>query len=243
MELTLRVLAWSTRGVEPAWEDDDGLALRDRLVALVHGDEIERDLPPLFDDRLRGDATATPRGVADQVVAPDLDVEPREKAGVAHPVGDEVAEPRYALGAVVIRRRHTDRARKRGIPVDALRRLGHAEVVGDPECGVALEEVEGQAVGAHVEASPPLDEGDDGRHRERPFDHRRERLADLHVLPVPRRGAADLLRGVGSTDPLDLVGCVALRLARAVLLQLVRGVALGPEAPRVRLADDRSRVV
>src|SRR2546429_7659189 len=62
-------------------------------------------------------------------------------------------------------------------------------------------------------------------------------------LPVPRRDAADLLRGVGSADPLDLVRRVAIRLDLSILLQLTRRVALGPEAPRVRLADDRPRVV
>src|SRR5207245_5002464 len=112
-----------------------------------------------------------------------------------------------------------------------------------PEGRVALEEVEGKAVGAHVEASPALDEGDDGGHRERPLDHRRERLADLHVLPVPRRDTADLLRGVGSADLLDLVRRVAIRLDLSVLLQLARGVAPGPETPRIPLAADRPRVV
>src|SRR2546429_3427131 len=62
-------------------------------------------------------------------------------------------------------------------------------------------------------------------------------------LPVPRRDAADLLRGVGSADPLDLVRRVAIRLDLSILLQLARRVALGPETPRLRLADDRPGVV
>src|SRR5207244_11962429 len=45
----------------PARQNEDGLALRDRLVALVHGDEIEGDLPSLVDDPLRGAATPRPR--------------------------------------------------------------------------------------------------------------------------------------------------------------------------------------
>src|SRR5947207_13964534 len=76
-----------------------------------------------------------------------------------------------------------------------------------------------------------------------PLDDLRERLADLHVLPVARRGAADRLRRVDTADPLELRGRVAVGLERAVFLSLARGVALGPEAPGVRLADDRPRAV
>src|SRR2546425_981834 len=91
--------------------------------------------------------------------------------------------------------------------------------------------------------SPALDEGDDRCHRERPLDDLREGFADRHVFPVARRGAADRLPRVRTADPLDLLGRVAVGLERPVLLELARGVALGPEAPRVRLADDRPRVV
>src|SRR5207247_7987500 len=114
---------------------------------------------------------------------------------------------------------------------------------GEPERGVALEQVEGEAVRAHVEAPPALDEGDDRCDRERPLDDLREGFADRHVFPVARRGAADRLPRVRTADPLDLLGRVAVGLERPVLLELARGVALGPEAPRVRLADDRPRVV
>src|SRR5262249_5639414 len=62
-------------------------------------------------------------------------------------------------------------------------------------------------------------------------------LTHLHVIPVPRRLAPDLLVRVASTDPLDVFGAVLRACRRLVLPPLPRRVALGPEAPGIRLAD------
>src|SRR5688572_9194187 len=108
---------------------------------------------------------------------------------------------------------------------------------------MAREEIEGEAVRAHVEAAPALHEGDDRGHRERALDDLGEAIPDGDVLPVARRGAADLLCLVSPADTLDRLRAVAVRLQRRILLALARGIALRAEAPRVRLAHHAPRVV
>src|SRR6266850_7335257 len=103
---------------------------------------------------------------------------------------------------------------------------------------MALEHLEGVAVGAHIEAAPALHERDDRRDRERALRHDWQRLADRHLVPVARRAPADVLVPVRRGDRLELALGVSRRLGRAVLAALARGVALGAEAPGVGLAHE-----
>src|SRR5439155_1344366 len=109
--------------------------------------------------------------------------------------------------------------------------------------GMTLEEVEREAVGAHVETAPALHERDDRGHGERALDDLGQRLAGRHALPVARRHAADRLVAVGVANARDLRVAVAVRLHGRVPAQLARGVALGTKAPRVRLRRHGARVV
>src|SRR6185295_1378691 len=79
-------------------------------------------------------------------------------------------------------------------------------------------------------------------HGEWPLDDLRDRVAHADVFQVARRGAADLLVAIALADALERLRLVAVRLDRAVLAALPRGVALGAEAPGVSLAHDRAVV-
>src|SRR4029077_8086457 len=117
-------------------------------------------------------------------------------------------------------------------------RLRAAKVVRNAKSWVPLEQIEGEPMRTDVQTAPSLDERDDRRDCQRALAHGGQALSDLRVIPVPGRLAPDLLLRVTATDPLDVL-CAVLRARRSLVLPpLSRRVALGPEAPGVRLADD-----
>ncbi len=104
-----------------------------------------------------------------------------------------------------------------------------------------------ELVGADVEAAPALRVGDEAGHRHRSLRHLRQRLADGHVLPVARGGAAHLLGRVEAIDLGQLlVGVAPGRPAlhvRVLGALLARVVALGAEAPAIRLGEQLALLV
>ena len=170
-----------------------------------------------------------------------------QDAVVAHPVGQMMREPRAPLRAVVVGAGRADHRRELRLPVHALGAVGNAEAVLDAEARVRVGELPGELVGTDVEAAPALGVGDETRHRHRALDHRRQRLAFLDVLPVTRRGAADLLLGVELVGVGQLpVGVAAHRLLPQLLVLgalLARVVTFGAEAPAVGVGDEVTLLV
>src|SRR5262245_24160233 len=227
----------------PSRERHGGRALGGDLVPLVLRAELDvhHGLPAFL--ALGRDDPAAPRHVADQIVTPHLRGEPTQLAVIAHPVRRHVAEPCHALRAVVISSRDADRPREGLVPVHALRRLGHAEGVGNAERRVPLEEVESQAVSAHVEAAPALHEGNHRGDCEWALADGGQRLAHLHVLPEPRLGPANILLAIGAADLLDLGVGIAMCLGGLVFPPLARRIPLGAKAPRVGFTHELAALI
>ena len=203
---------------------------------------LDRDQVAAVLDVLLRHLALDEQDVARRIVAADLAGRVAQGAVVAHPVRHVMGQPRSALGAVVVGARCADLVGELLFPVHALGAVGNAEAVLDAEAGMGVLQLPGELVGADVETAPALGVSDEAGHGHRPLHHGRQRLAFLHVFPVARLGAADLLFGVELAGVGQLlVGVAAHRLAPQLGVLgalLARVVALGAEAPAVGAGDE-----
>ena len=149
------------------------------------------------------------------IVAADLAGGVAQEAVVAHPVGQVVGQPRAALRAVIVGAGRADFEGELLFPVHALGAVRNAEAIRDAEAGMGVDQLPGELVGADVEAAPALGVADEAGHRHRALEHRRQRLAFGHVLPVARRGAADLLVAIELVGVGELLRRCSAAAARA----------------------------
>src|ERR1041385_2929027 len=219
----------------PSRELDDGRAHHGQLAVLVPGLLLDLGDGAALGEALARHLRVDIEDVALGVVAANLARRASEEAVVAHPVGQMMGQPGAPLRAVVVDPWRAHRGGEVALPVHALRTVGHAEAVVDAETRVSLALPPRELVRPDVEAAPALRVGDESRHRHRALHHGGEPLALDHVLPVARRGAADLLGLVQGVDPLPLLPAVApgraVLEARVLSAGLARVVALGAEAP------------
>ena len=144
--------------------------------------------------RLRRHLALGPGDVAHVVELPVLGFDLAQDAVVAHPVGGALHQPGAALGAEVVGTGQAEQVLgELVVPVHALRRLGHALLVGDHQLRVALVEVRGDLVADQVDAEERL-EGDLGGRRQRSLEDRLQLVADLHAVPRAHRPCAPLPR-------------------------------------------------
>ncbi len=183
-----------------------GVARRGDLAPLVLAPELEVDGGPVAVGQVvPGDRAGHPVGVADVVEAPELAVERREPAVVAHPIGAEVDQPGLAHAAVVVDRRVAGPGRPFGVPVDSLLHVGDVQVVGSEEARdpLALPVTEPQrldAVQTHAHPDVPADDVGDPQ---RTLDQRAQLVTLGDVLPPSGSAPAPTghLGGDGGGDP------------------------------------------
>src|SRR5262245_37401175 len=178
--------------------------------------------------------------VAGDIVVSDLRGMPDQESLVTHPVRQLVGEPRASFRAVVVGAGSSHSPCEFVFPMHAFRDIGNAHAVGNAETGMLPDLLVCQLVGADVQSAPPLRERYETGDSHRPLDQCGYSVADPDVLEVTGLCAADLLivvlrvdlpqLSLGVRSPGPLLHVVVLRTL------LARGIALGPEAPRVPLA-------
>src|ERR1700730_11851525 len=152
-----------------------------------------------------------------------------------------VRHPGATLWAVVVGGGGADERGEVVLPMDALGHVRDAKLVGDAESRMLLQLLPGKLVRADIEPAPSLGEGDKAGDGHRPFDHRRQLVADAHILDIARLRAASLLRFVMGEDLRQVVTRVlhrSLGFDRFILSPaLARSVAFGAKAPAIALGD------
>src|SRR5450631_1849045 len=149
-----------------------------------------------------------------------------------------VRQPGTALRAVVISAGRADFQGEGLVPMNALRTIGHVETIPDAQARVLGLHLPGKLVRANVKTAPALRIAKEAGDRHWAFHHAWERLALLHVLPISRGRAANLLRLVYLGEFGELFLRVRLHSAasfgvfRAALASLI---AIGPEDPGIGL--------
>src|ERR1700730_1792548 len=124
--------------------------------------------------------------------------------------------------------------------MNTLGTVGNVEAILDPQARVLRLHLPCELVRADVETAPALRIANETSDRHRALHHAWERFAFLHVFPIPRGRAANLLRLVQLGELGELLVRVRLDTAagfRVFRAALASFVAIGSEDPGVAVRN------